>query len=283
MRFGMHISTAPGLKKLADYAADIGAETYQIFVDSPSSWNYGEYDSAAANAFHERRAELDQGPLVAHTGYLINLASSKPETVKKSKPALATEFAKAALVGADYLVLHPGKHTGLGRTTGLNMIIDGLAEIHDNLPIGERPLLLLENSEGSGTSLGVTFAELAFLLDGLEKRGHRAGACLDTAHLWGAGYDLSSRENTRTVVDEFDRTVGLERLRCFHLNDSLKELNSHTDRHAFLGTGNIGLDAFRELVNDKRLEHCAMILEKTGETKEQSAELISRLKALRTS
>jgi deoxyribonuclease-4 len=280
MRFGMHVSTAPGLKKLADYAADIGAESYQIFVDSPSTWSYGDYDPDEAAAFRERRAELDQGPLVVHTGYLINLASAKNETIDKAKTALAKEFAKAALVGADYLVLHPGKHTGRGRRRGLELIVQGLDEVLASLD-DAHPLLLLENSEGSGTALGVDFTELQALLEGLEERGRRAGICLDTAHLWGAGYDLSSRQSTRAVIDEFDETIGLERLHCFHLNDSLKELDSRTDRHAYLGEGNIGLEAFRELVNDERIEHCAMILEKTGENKDHSRRLINELKALR--
>lgn len=278
----MHISTAPGLTKLADYAADIGARTYQIFVDSPSTWSYGEYDPEKARAFVERRRELDQGPLVVHTGYLINLSSDNKETAEKSRTALAKEFAKAALVGADYLVLHPGKHMGRGRERGLELIVEGLSAVFDELPADvEQPLLLLENSEGSGTCLGVGFDELRALLDGLAEGGRRAGICLDTAHLWGAGYDLSSRESTRGVVDEFADTVGLEHLHCFHLNDSLKQLGSRTDRHAYLGEGEIGLAAFRELVNDERLEHCAMILEKTGENKTHSKRLIAELQALR--
>lgn len=278
----MHISTAPGLAKLADYAADIGARTYQIFVDSPSSWSYGEYDPEKSRAFVERRRELNQGPLVVHTGYLINLSSDNKETAVKSRTALAKEFAKAALVGADYLVLHPGKHMGRGRKRGLELIVDGLLAVFDELPADiEHPLLLLENSEGSGTCLGVGFEELRLLLDGLHEGGRQAGICLDTAHLWGAGYDLSERESTRHVIDEFAEVIGLEHLRCFHLNDSQKELGSRTDRHAYLGEGEIGLAAFRELVNDARLEHCAMILEKTGEDKAHSRRLIAELESLR--
>ncbi len=279
MRFGMHLSVSGGIDRVPEIARSVGADTYQIFVDSPSTWRYGEWHAAKVERFRERRKELGQGPVVVHTGYLINLASSKTDVLEKSLVALGKEFAKAADIGAEYLVLHPGKHLGTGRETGLHKIVEGLVRVMEGNPVGA-PMLLLEGSEGSGTSLGVTFEELAFLVDGLAEKGHGVGVCLDTAHLWGAGYDISTPETLGAVLTEFDRVVGLARLHCVHLNDSLKELGSHTDRHAYLGEGRIGLTPFHALVRERRLDHVAMILEKTGRDLKHCRELIGALKAL---
>ncbi|MCX7021716.1 MAG: deoxyribonuclease IV [bacterium] len=285
MRFGMHLSVGKGIDAVPELARRVGADTYQVFVDSPSSWSYSGWDPAKTARFRERRAELGQGPVVVHTGYLINLGGPKADVYAHSLAALAAEFAKATAIGADYLVLHPGKHLGTGREAGLKKIGAGLARVMGKNPAGA-PVLLLEYSEGSGTCLGTTFEELAFLLDGLDREGKGlkslvpAGVCLDTAHLWGAGYDLSTPDKVASVLDAFDRVVGLDRLGCFHLNDSVKELGSHTDRHAYLGEGKIGLEPFRALVRDVRLEHVAMILEKTGRDEDHCRELIRSLRSL---
>lgn len=279
MRFGMHLSVGAGIDRVPEFARSVGADTYQVFVDSPSTWRYGVWDPAKVERFRERRKELGQGPVVVHTGYLINLAGPKPDLFAKSKVALATEFAKATNIGAEYLVLHPGKHMGTGREAGLLKIVEGLAEVMEGNP-GDAPTLLLEGSEGSGTCLGVTFEELAQMLEGLAERGFAAGICLDTAHLWGAGYDISTPEKAGEIITEFDRVVGLNRLHCLHLNDSAKDLGSHTDRHAYLGEGKIGLKPFRALVRERRLDHVAMILEKTGHNTEHCRELISHLRTL---
>jgi len=275
----MHLSVGKGIDAVPEFARRVGADTYQVFVDSPSSWSYSEWDPGKTARFRERRVELGQGPVVVHTGYLINLGGPKADVYAKSLAALAAEFAKATTIGADYLVLHPGKHLGTGRETGLKKIGTGLVRVMEKNPPGA-PVLLLENSEGSGTCLGTTFEELAFLLDGLDEKGLAAGVCLDTAHLWGAGYDLSTPEKVASVLDAFDRVVGLDRLGCFHLNDSSKELGSHTDRHAYLGEGKIGRSPFRALVRDPRLERVAMILEKTGRDEEHCRELIASLRSL---
>jgi deoxyribonuclease-4 len=279
MRIGMHLSVGAGIERVPEFARSVGADTYQVFVDSPSTWRYGEWDPAKVAAFRRRREELGQWPVVVHTGYLINPGSPRPDLGAKSRAALATEFAKAAGIGAEYLVLHPGKHMGAGREAGLERIVESLAEVMEGNPV-DAPTLLLEDSEGSGTCLGVTFEELEFMLAGLEERGHRAGICLDTAHLWGAGYDISTPQRVAAVIDEFDRVVGLDRLHCLHLNDSEKDLGSHTDRHAYLGEGKIGLEPFRALVRERRLDHVAMILEKTGRNTRHCRELIAHLRSL---
>jgi len=275
----MHLSVGKGIDAVPEFARWVGADTYQLFVDSPSSWSYSEWDPGKTARFREKRAELGQGPVVVHTGYLINLGGPKADVFTKSLAALASEFEKAGKIGADYLVLHPGKHLGAGREAGLARIVSGLVRVMEKNPPGA-PVLLLENSEGSGTCLGTTFEELAFLLDGLDEKGLPAGVCLDTAHLWGAGYDLSTPSKVAAVLDAFDRVVGLDRLGCFHLNDSSKELGSRTDRHAYLGEGKIGLEPFRALVRDARLERVAMILEKTGRDEAHCRELIASLRSL---
>jgi deoxyribonuclease-4 len=275
----MHLSVGKGIDAVPELAERVGADTYQIFVDSPSTWAYWVWDRGKIARFRERRTALGQGPVVVHTGYLINLGGPKADVFSKSLAALGLEFAKAGTIGADYLVLHPGKHLGTGRETGLKKIVDGLVRVMEKNPPGA-PTLLLEDSEGSGTCLGVSFEELAFLLAGLDAKGLPAGVCLDTAHLWGAGYDLSTPERVTAVLDEFDRVVGLDRLGCIHLNDSSKELGSHTDRHAYLGEGKIGREPFRALVRDGRLERVALILEKTGRDEAHCRELIASLRGL---
>ncbi|MCD4732816.1 TIM barrel protein [bacterium] len=162
MPVGMHLSVSGGIHKLPDIARKIGAETYQIFASSPTSWRYGEWDPEKVALFRQKRTEYGQQPLVVHTGYLINLASAKPEVRAKSLVALGQEFKKADAIGADYLVYHPGKHLGDGVEVGLERIINNvLAVLTEHQP---RTLLLLENSEGSGTCLGVSFEELTALL-----------------------------------------------------------------------------------------------------------------------
>lgn len=275
----MHLSVGKGIDKVPEFARRAGADTYQIFVDSPSTWAYSQWDPGKIARFRKRREELGQGPVVVHTGYLINLGGPKADVTSNSRAALGTEFAKATQIGAEYLVLHPGKHLGTGREAGLAKIVDGLVRVMGKNPPGA-PMLLLEDSEGSGTCLGASFEELAFLLAGLDARGLPAGVCLDTAHLWGAGYDISTPAKVIAVLDEFDRVVGLDRLGCMHLNDSSKELGSHTDRHAYLGEGKIGLEPFRALVRDGRLERVALILEKTGRDEAHCRELIASLRGL---
>jgi len=275
----MHLSVGKGIDAVPELALRVGADTYQVFVDSPSTWAYSEWAPEKTARFRERRTELGQGPVVVHTGYLINLGGPKPDVFARSLVALGAEFKKAASIGAEYLVLHPGKHLGTGRETGLKKIVDGLVRVMAKNP-PNAPTLLLEDSEGSGTCLGVTFEELAFLLAGLDAKGLPAGVCLDTAHLWGAGYDISTPARVAAVLDEFDRVVGLDRLGCMHLNDSSKELGSRTDRHAYLGEGKIGMEPFRALVRDGRLERVALILEKTGRDEAHCRELIASLRAL---
>ncbi len=279
MPIGMHLSVSGGIHKVPAAAREIGAETYQIFIDSPTSWSYGEWDEEKVALFRQKREEYGQAPVVVHTGYLINLASKKPEVMAKSLVALGQEFKKADTIGADYLVYHPGKHLGDGVEIGIERIINNvLAVLEQHQPT---TLLLLENSEGSGSCLGVSFEELAALLAGIEAGGGQAGVCLDTAHLWGAGYDLSSEDSTRAVFDEFDKIVGLLKLHCLHLNDSQKEFASRTDRHEYLGQGKIGLDAFRAIANDPRLAEKALILEKPGKNQTHSRELIENFRRLR--
>ncbi len=279
MPVGMHLSVSGGIHKLPDIARKIGAETYQIFASSPTSWRYGSWDPEQVALFRQKREEYGQAPVVVHTGYLINLASAKPEVRAKSLVALGEELKKADTIGADYLVYHPGKHLGDGVEVGIERIVNGVLAVQkEHQP---QTLLLLENSEGSGTCLGVTFEELAAILNGIEAGGGQAGVCLDTAHLWGGGYDLSSEDSTRSVFDEFDRIVGLRKLHCLHLNDSQKEFASRTDRHDYLGAGKIGLPAFRAIANDPRLAGKALILEKSGKNLAHSKELIEQFRQLK--
>ncbi len=257
---GAHMSIAGGVALAIDRALSVDATAMQIFVKSNMQWfAAAPFTEAELKAFHEhpRRGELRS--VFAHSGYMINLAAINPEFAEKSRRALKDELIRADQLRLPFLVLHPGAHMGAGEAEGLAKIVAGLDAVLETLP-DVKTRVALETTAGQGSSLGHTFEQLATIF---EKSAHpdRLCVCVDTAHLFAAGYDLSTEEGTATTFERFEQILGLERLVAVHCNDSKSGLNSHVDRHEHLGRGKIGLAPFRFLMRESRFATIPKVLE----------------------
>jgi deoxyribonuclease-4 len=256
-----------GLVRVAERAHAIGATTIQIFSDNPTAWRRRAETPPEAEAFRRRLIELSLGPVAIHAAYLVNLAGPDDELFAKSVEMMRHEVEHAPEFGARFVNVHVGSHRGSGLETGVRRVVDGLAQVTEGLPsLREDPqaaFVVLENSSGGGNSIGSTLEELAMVLESAESRGldGRIRICLDSAHLWGAGYEISRPEVVDEVLDEFDRLIGLERLAMIHLNDSTSPLGSRHDRHTHLGDGEIGREGLAHLLRHPALAHVAYYLE----------------------
>ncbi len=265
-RIGRHMPTNSKAVKAAQLAQQLGCEAIQIFASNPTGWRSAADDPSgcAAFALAVRACSLD--PVVIHAPYLINLASPEDNIWEKSIALLSWTLKRGAQLGAKYVVFHTGSHRGAGVEAGLKRIVNALERILPETPSEVIPLL--ENDVGAGASLGHSFEQLGTVLNMLPQYAERLGVCLDTAHLWGAGYDISTAQSTQEVLRQVDEAIGLSRLKVIHLNDTEKALGSHRDVHARVGEGIIGSEGLRALLLDARLEHVAVLLEtpiKTGE------------------
>jgi deoxyribonuclease-4 len=271
IRLGRHMPTGSKMVKAAEIAHQLGCETIQIFASNPTGWRPSAYDPKEDAAFAQAAQHLDLHPVVLHAPYLINLAASDETNWEKSCTLLAWTLRRAASLGASYVICHMGSHRGFGVEAGIARLVQGAMRVLlDTSPL---VMLLLENGVGAGNSLGHDFAHLAAVLTYLpEDYQERVGICLDTAHLWGAGYDLSTMASTLQVLHHFDETVGLARLRVLHINDTKVALNSHRDVHARLGEGIIGDEGLHTLLTDPRLSHVAALLETPIKLNEQGKE-----------
>lgn len=270
---GAHVSTAGGTALSIDRALSIGATAMQIFVKNNMQWfAAAPFTPAELDAFlkHPRRGELRS--VFAHSGYLINLAAANPEFAEKSRKALADELVRADQLGLPFLVLHPGAHMGEGEEAGLAKIVAGLDEVFGQLP-NVQTKVALETTAGQGTSLGHTFEQLAWIL-GHCATPERLCVCADTAHLFAAGYDISTDAGARATFERFDQAIGLDRLVAVHCNDSKVGLGSRVDRHEHLGKGKIGLAPFRFLMRDPRFAAIPKVLE-TPKGKEMAEDRVN--------
>jgi deoxyribonuclease-4 len=263
-RAGPHLPIHMGLLHAAERAAEIQAWSIQIFTDNPTAWHRRASPPAEVPAFRRRLAELDVAPLAIHAAYLVNLAGPDPILFGKSVEVLRHELRHAPEYGARFVNVHAGSHRGSGREAGVERLVEGLSRAIGDLPAGpDDPFLVVENSSGGGDAIGVTIEDLAAVLDKAGRRGvdGRLRFCLDTAHLWGAGYDISTPAAIDRLVAEFDSRVGLERLAMIHLNDTLSGLGSRHDRHIHLGEGQIGPAALTRLLRHPALAGVAFYLE----------------------
>jgi len=250
--------TAEGAADGAGGLAAGEATAMQIFTGQPQRWADPGLEEADVEAFRAALEESEIQVTVSHDSYLINLASEKDDLFAKSERAFRSELDRCVRLGLDYLVTHPGNATGGDREQALLRNADALARA-----IADHPgptTVLVETTAGSGTALGWRFEELARLVEEVPAtQRERVGVCLDTCHAYAAGYDL--REDYRSVIDEFDRTVGLDRLRLFHLNDSRNPMGSRKDRHADIGEGELGDGAFAALMGDRSLDRVPRVIE----------------------
>ncbi len=259
LEFGTHASASGGVDKALQRAADVGATSCQIFAKNERQWNAKPLDPAVVERFKAECERTGIRHLVVHDSYLINLASPKEDIHAKSMAAFQDELERCATLGIPHLVTHPGAHTGSGVDEGIRKFAESINVLHDRLP--DNPTITcLETTAGQGTTLGRSFEELAAIIDLVEDK-ERVGVCLDTCHVFAAGYDLGTVDSTRAVIDEFDETIGLKRLKVLHLNDSKQPLGSNKDRHDHIGEGLIGIEGFRAIVNDPRLCGLPAILE----------------------
>jgi deoxyribonuclease IV len=282
--FGAHMSIAGGLHKSLLAAQAHGMDTVQLFTASPQSWpvkpfpagqavfQSGQFLTKNANQWKGKeltdeevrtfRRTLRQTRLrfpLAHDSYLINLASPDEALYRRSLEAFVVELQRAERLGLRYLVTHPGAHIDSGEEAGLARVARALDEVHQRCS-GFRVQVLLETTAGQGSTLGHRFEHLARILS-LAAEPDRVGVCLDTCHVFAAGYSLAPEKEYRATMKTFDQVIGLRRLRAFHVNDSLKPHGSRVDRHAHIGRGELGLEPFRLLVNDRRFRNRPMVLE----------------------
>ena len=257
MPLGAHFSVAGGLVNAVRTAVRFGCDTLQLFTKNAAQWNAPPLKADDVAAFRTEAAAANLTHLTAHDSYLINLAAPGSELFDKSVNAFAVEVERAEQLGLAYLVTHPGAHVGSGEDEGLARVIAGLNETARRTR-GANVTILLETTAGQGTCLGWRFEHLARLLDGVSEP-ERFAVCLDTCHVFAAGYDLRTAAATKATLQEFDSLVGLSRLRLFHLNDSVKGLGCRVDRHAGIGLGEIGEAAFKHIA--RHFPEVPMILE----------------------
>jgi deoxyribonuclease-4 len=256
---GAHQSIAGGVEKSLERGLKVGCDTIQVFVKSPNRWASKPLAEANVAAFKDAVTATAIWPVFAHALYLINLATPDEELWHKSLDALTDDLERCEQLGLPGLVIHPGSHRGSGEPQGLARISAALDEVHTRLP-GYGVQVWLETTAGQGDHLGYAFEQLRAMVDGVTEP-ERLGICFDTAHAFAAGYELRTREGYEATWREFDETLGLDRLRAIHLNDSKKELGSRVDRHEHIGQGFLGLDPFRFLLNDPRFGGIPMTLE----------------------
>ncbi len=277
MHHGAHLGVAGGAHKALERARAVGATSLQIFTQSPRMWRPTNHDPANFERFKERRAEAGIGAVVCHALYLINLASPNDDLYSKSIEALKNTVDVACAIEADAVVFHVGSHLGSGFEAGLERVVPALAAALERC--SETTWLCMENSAGAGGTIGRSLEELAALYEALD-RHPRLGVCLDSCHLFVSGYDVTDPAELNRVVSEVDRLMGLDRLRCLHVNDSRASLGSNRDRHENIGDGLLG-EKLGVFLAHPKLQGLPALLEVPGtEDKGPDAEQVRKLKEL---
>ena len=261
MFYGAHVSSGGGIDTAIDRAHERGANAVQVFTQSPRMWRHTNHKPESVAAFREKRERFGIQSVICHATYLINLGATDDAIYAKSVKALGETTATAEKIGAEGVVFHVGSHLGRGFEQALHQVIPAL-----QVACGERDddptWLLLENSAGHQGTMGVTIEELATIIDELG-RPDRVGICLDSCHLFASGYEIRTVDGMNAILDEVDERIGLDRLRCLHINDSKLPFDSHRDRHENVPDGEIGKD-MAVFLGSPRLQHLPAILETPG-------------------
>jgi len=279
-RIGVHLGTAGGASNAVDRAHEIGANTLQIFSSSPRMWRPQKIDAKQAERMRAQRSKFDVGPLVIHTSYLVNVCSQTEEFREKSIVAFRGEIERALMLGAEYLVLHPGSWKGLTRNEGLKLAAESIQRAVDGLPWqGTDFSVLIENTAGAECSLGGNFEQVAELVERLKAHAP-VGVCLDTCHTHVSGYDMTTEEGYRETIMQADITFGVDAVRVWHCNDAKALRGSKLDRHEHIGQGNIGIEPFRWLLNDPRFADCAFVAETPNDDPGDEERNVKVLKSL---
>lgn len=281
MFLGAHESITGGLHKAIERIGSINGTALQIFSQNQRQWRTRVLTAEEVQEFQQAWQRWGDFPIAVHGSYLINLASAQDETRLKSVRALAEELQRTAALAIPYVVIHPGSHGKTGTEAGIAKIVKGLDEAYLRADLGDDPpMILLETIAGQGTGIGATFAELAAILNGCACSAH-LGVCLDTCHIFAAGYDFRTPETFEHTFQQFAEILGLDRLKFIHMNDSQKGLGSRVDRHEHIGRGEIGLAGFAQIMAADFLRDLPMTLETPKEEDLQedrrNMELLQRL------
>jgi len=258
-RLGAHMSIAGGVDKALLRGEEVGCDAMQIFTKNNNQWRAAPLTERVIEAYKTNRRRVGIDPILAHDSYLINIASPEKDLYRRSLEALRIEVARAAALEIPYLVIHPGAHLGSGEAEGIKRIVEALETVLEG-PQASPVMICLETTAGQGSSLGYRFEHLAAIRGGVTRQ-ERVGICVDTCHIFAAGYEIRSQKAYEETMRQLHSLIGLDHVTCVHLNDSRRELGSRVDRHAHIGQGQIGLEGFRLLINDPRLQHIPMILE----------------------
>ncbi len=279
LALGAHMSAAGGVDLAITRAAALQMDSCQLFTKNANQWAAKPLDPAVVERFHRQKKMAGVANLVAHDSYLINIASPDPANWEKSRNALKIELERCDLLGVPYLVSHPGAHMNTDLDEAIGRVSEAINRINDVRPDGTTTLLI-ETTAGQGTTLGRAFEEIAAMIAGVEDKS-RVGVCFDTCHVFVAGYDLRDAESYAATMQAFDDVIGLEWMKVIHLNDAKKGLGSKVDRHTHIGEGELGLEAFRLLMNDPRLQGMPGVLETPkGDNDEEDARNLATLRGL---
>ncbi|XP_076856463.1 putative endonuclease 4 [Brachyhypopomus gauderio] len=275
---GAHVSISGGIWKAVEESVAIGGRSFGLFLGSQRSWQRPALDKAAAVRFQEACVQhgFDPTHILPHGSYLMNCGSPKEDVFGKSQAMLVDELSRCSALGLTQFNFHPGASMGSGTEKCMERIAQAINHAHQQVPA---VITVLENMSGQGSTLGGQFAELKGIIDRVHDKT-RMGVCLDTCHAFAAGYDISSTGGVKSMLEEFDLVVGLHYLRAVHLNDSKGKLGCHLDRHEDIGRGQIGIPAFRDIVNEPRLDNIPLVLETPGRTGFEYAEQIELLYSL---
>lgn len=257
--WGAHMSIAGGVDRAMERAARVGTRAIQLFTKNNTQWKGKPISQTEAEAFAASATRLNVRAVAAHDCYLINLAAPDPVILKKSRMAFLDEMDRADLLNIPNLVFHPGSAISQSEPDGIARVAESLNWLTTQRP-ASRVTMALETTAGQGSSLGWRFEQIAAIIERVE-RSERLGVCFDTCHVFAAGYPIDEPDGYERTMREFDAVIGLDRLKLFHMNDSLRERGSRVDRHEHIGQGRIGLKGFRLLVNDPRFMDTPMILE----------------------
>ncbi len=278
MLLGAHVSIAGGIYNAPYNGKKAACQVVQIFTKSSNQWRAKTLTDKDVEKFFEAQRETGVKVVCAHDSYLINLASPDEAVFEKSYKAFLEEMKRCRRLEIPYLVMHPGSHVGSGEDRGVKRVSEALNRLINDDPDGD-VTICIETTAGQGTNLGNRFEQLAEIIDGIENQD-RTAVCLDTCHIFAAGYPMNTKQDYNATLKEFDATVGLDRLSILHLNDSKKDFGSQVDRHEHIGQGLIGLEPFRFLMNDKRLARLPKILETPKKTPDDDIANLNILRSL---
>jgi deoxyribonuclease-4 len=275
---GSHMSISGGMYRAFERGAQTGCTTMQVFTKNNNRWDARPFTPEDIQRYREAAARSPVAPVLAHAAYLINLCATDRDVLRKSRAAIRAELDRCDALGILGLIFHPGSHVGAGERDGIKRIAESLNLAHAHTP-KSKTLSILETTAGQGSAIGYRFEQLRDIIENVDEKS-RVAVCLDTCHVFAAGYDITTEKGWNETMNAFDDVIGLRLLAAIHVNDSRKELGSRVDRHDHIGKGRIGLSGFRMLMNDPRLPTVPKILE--TEKSEDMHEDIENMNMLRS-